>query len=505
MYSVFRWSTGHCSRDRKRSGGQLARAHSFASLDMSELTFLPATEMAGLIRRKKISPLELLKAHLERIEKLNPKLNAFVHWGSEKAWQQARAAEAAVTNRDALGPLHGVPVSIKSSIAVAGVRYEAGTRLRAGYVASQDAVLVCRLKAAGAIVLGTTNTPELLMAWETDNLLYGRTNNPWDLSRTAGGSSGGESAAIASGCSAGGVGSDGGGSIRVPAHFTGICGLKPTPGRIPATGHFPESVGPFALLGVVGPMARTVADLKTLFEVMNGPDDGDTSAAPVPLNWPKPEDLKNVRIGYFEDDGRTPVTPETRVAIQTAAKALREAGFHVELFRPEGLEEARRLWWKVFGIVGGMLLRPLTKGHESELSPILKEFLSWAAAEPAHTGDSLLETWIQRDILRSKIFHQMRDYQILLCPVASIPAFRHGERKWQVDGKTVQYLDAWSYTEWFNLLGMPAVAVPIDKSRDGLPIGVQIAARPWQEELVLSIAEILDKEWGGWQVPAIAD
>ena len=155
----------------------------------------------------------------------------------------------------------------------------------------------------------STNTPELLMAWETDNLLYGRTNNPWDLSRTPGGSSGGEAAAIAAGCSAGGVGSDGGGSIRVPAHFSGICGLKPTPGRIPATGHFPTSVGPFALLGVVGPMARTVADLKVLFEVMQGPDDGDPSSAPVPVRWRRiAGDLKKLRIGYFEDDGRTPVT-----------------------------------------------------------------------------------------------------------------------------------------------------------------------------------------------------
>ncbi len=204
------------------------------------------------------------------------------------------------------------------------MRCEAGTKLREGHVAAQDAPLVARLRQAGAIILGMTNTPELLMAWETDNLLYGRTNNPWDLSRTAGGSSGGEAAAIASGCSAGGVGSDGGGSIRVPAHFSGICGLKPTPGRIPATGHFPSSVGPFALTGVVGPMARTVGDLKILFEVMQGPDDGDPSAAPVPVRWPHDEDLRNIRIGYFEDDGRTPVTPETRAAVRKACKRLAE-------------------------------------------------------------------------------------------------------------------------------------------------------------------------------------
>src|ERR1019366_4456755 len=206
----------------------------------------------------------------------------FVDYQPEVVLAQARAAEKALlrtNNKDGLGPLHGVPLSIKSSIDVAGHRCEAGSRLRAGHVAAEDAPLVTRLRQAGAIILGVTNTPELLMAWETDNLLYGRTNNPWDLSRTPGGSSGGEAAAIAAGCSAGGVGSDGGGSIRVPAHFSGICGLKPTPGRIPATGPFPQSAGPFALIGVVGPMARTVVDLKVLFEAMQGPDDCDPPAA----------------------------------------------------------------------------------------------------------------------------------------------------------------------------------------------------------------------------------
>src|SRR5205807_6284670 len=247
---------------------------------------------------------------------------------------------------------------VKSSIEVAGLRCEAGTRLRAGLVAEKDAPLVGRLRTAGAIILGVTNTPELLMAWETDNLLYGRTNNPWDLERTAGGSSGGEAAAIASGCSAGGVGSDGGGSIRVPAHFSGICGLKPTPGRIPATGHYPNSVGPFALLGVVGPMARTVGDLKVLFEVMQGPDDGDTCAAPVPVTWPADHEVTQRKIGYFEDDGRTLVAPEIRRAVRMAADALANAGIQVEPFRPEGLEEARVLWKRFFVKLGGMVIEP---------------------------------------------------------------------------------------------------------------------------------------------------
>ena len=327
-----------------------------------ELNFLSAIVLAEKIKSKQLTPSEAVEAHLARIGQLNPVLNAFVEVNTEEVRRQAQFAGNAIARNQPLGPLHGVPISIKSSISVAGMRCEAGSHLRKGFTAKADAPLVSRLRAAGAIILGTTNTPELLMAWETDNSLYGRTNNPWDLSRTAGGSSGGEAAAIASGCSVAGVGSDGGGSIRVPAHFTGICGLKSTPGRIPATGHYPVSAGPFALLGVVGPMARTVADLKVMFEVMQGPDIGDPSAAPVPVRWPEQQDLKKIRIGYFEDDGRTPVTPETRSAVQKAAKALSRAGFQVEPFRPKGFDEARELWWKIFGLMGRMLLEPMIAG-----------------------------------------------------------------------------------------------------------------------------------------------
>jgi Asp-tRNA(Asn)/Glu-tRNA(Gln) amidotransferase A subunit family amidase len=471
---------------------------------MTDLTFLPAVFMAEQVRKKKISPAELVEAHLAQIEKLNPRLNAFAQVDAERARRAALDAESEVMHGETLGPLRGVPVSIKSALAVAGLRCESGTRLRAGFVPAQDAPLVARLRAAGAIVLGVTNTPELLMAWETDNLLYGRTNSPWDLERTPGGSSGGEAAAIAAGMPAGGVGSDGGGSIRVPAHFCGICGLKPTPGRIPAAGHFPVSAGPFALIGVVGPMARSVADLKVLFEVMQGPDVGDTCAAPVPVRWPSEEETRKLRVGYFEDDGRTLVTAETRAAVRNAAEALRGAGFQVERFQPEGLEEARQLWWKHFVVAGGMLLRPMFKGRESDLSPILKQFLEWSAADPVLTAQTLLDAWIQRDTLRARFLAQMRQYPILLCPAAAIPAFRHGERSWQVEGKTVNYLDAWSYTEFFNLLGNPAAVVPVGSSSGGLPIGVQIVGRPWEEEQVLAVAAALEQQCGDWKIPPVA-
>ena len=471
---------------------------------MSDLVFLTATLMAERIRKKKLSPVEIVDAHLEQIERMNPKLNAFVQVDAERARQAAHDAEVAVVHEKTLGSLHGIPISIKSSLAVAGMLCESGTRLRAGFVPAQDAPLVARLRTAGAIVLGVTNTPEFLMAWETDNLLYGRTNNPWDLERTAGGSSGGEAAAIAAGMSAGGVGSDGGGSIRVPAHFSGICGLKPTPGRIPATGHYPGSAGPFALIGVVGPMARAVADLKVLFEVMQGPDIGDACTAPVPVRWPTEDEIRKLRVGYFEDDGRTPVTAETRASLRTTAEALRGAGFQVEPFQPEGLEEARRLWHKFFVVAGGALLRPMFEGREFDLSPILKQFLEWSIGEPTLTSKTLLDIWIQRDELRARFHRQMEHYPILLCPAAAIPAFRHGERTWGVEGKTIHYLDAWSYAQFFNLLGNPAAVVPVGHSSEGLPIGVQIVGRPWQEEQVLSVAAALERECGAWKIPPIA-
>src|SRR5258708_34599839 len=348
-----------------------ASALTLALLVMQTSPYPTIQQIAEGIRSKEFSPIEILDAHFKRIDSCEPKLNAFVHLDRE-AGVQAFAAESPLLRGGPLGPLRGVPLTVKSCIDVAGWPCPAGSLLRMGHIARTDAPLVARLKAAGAILLGNTNTPEFLMAYETNNLTHGKTSNPWSLAYSAGGSSGGEAAAIASGCSAGGVGSDGGGSIRVPAHFCGICGLKATPGRIPAIGHFPLCVGPFTVMGVVGPMARTVKDLKLLFEVMQGPDVGDLSAAPVPVRWPSPAELKNARIGYFEDDGRTPVTPETRVAVRRAAEALRHSGFEVEPFHPEGLESARQLWWKFFGGAGGMLCAPMTRGHESDLSPILK-------------------------------------------------------------------------------------------------------------------------------------
>jgi amidase len=401
------------------------------------------------------------------------------------------------------GPLHGLPVTVKSSIATAGYLCEIGSFLHQGEIPAEDAAVVARLRAAGALILGTTNCPELLMAYETANLLHGATRNPWDLDRSPGGSSGGESAAIAAGMSAGGLGSDSGGSVRMPAHCTGICALKPTPGRIPARGHLPPNVGPFATLGAIGPMARTIADVTLLFRTLSGQDPGDPSSPPLALRTPSLDELRASTIGFFEDDSLVPVTPETRSAIHAAAEALCAAGFRVAPFRPRTLEQMRKLWWTFFVQCGAMFYEPEIRGRHERLSPILLEFLSIADSVPPLSTTRLLNAWAELDLLRAKTLQEMHDYPVLLCPVASVPAFRHGERSWMIDGQSVAYLDAVRHTQWFNVLAAPAAVAPVGRSPEGLPIGVQIVARPFEDEIALGVAAVVDAAFG-YHAPPLA-
>jgi amidase len=389
-----------------------------------------------------------------------------------------------------------LPVTIKSSIATAGYRCEIGSLLHKDEIPAEDAVVVGRLRAAGALILGTTNCPEFLMAYESANLLHGRVRNPWDLERSPGGSSGGESAAIAAGLSAGGLGSDSGGSVRVPAHFTGICSLKPTPGRIPGRGHLPPCVGPFSILGAIGPLARTMGDVQLLFRTLAGQDPGDPVSPPVALRTPSLDELRACKVGYFEDDGLVPVTDETRSAVRAAAQALRETGFRVEPFRPRALEQLRKIWWTFFVQCGAMFYEPEIRGRRDRLSPIFAEFLSIAEAAGPLTATELLNAWAELDLLRSRVLAEMKEFPVLLCPVASIPAFRHDERTWSVEGQSVSYLDAVRYTQWFNALAAPAAVVPVGKSPEGLPIGVQVVARPFQDETALAVAACVDAAFG---------
>jgi amidase len=468
----------------------------------SDVVLSPATRQLELLRTGELSVAELAEAHIRQIERLNPQLNAFADFDAERVRERARKHDAWRGSRSRR-PLFGLPVTVKSSIATRGFKCEIGSLLHEGDVPREDAVVVARLRAAGALILGTTNCPEFLMAYETANLLHGRTLNPWDIARTPGGSSGGESAAIAAGMSAAGLGSDSGGSVRVPAHFTGICSLKPTPGRIPGRGHLPPCVGPFSILGAIGPMARTMADVALLFRTLSGQDPYDPASPPIVLREPSLDELRTNTIGFFEDDGLVPVTPETRAAVQAAAVALRDAGFRVEPFRPRTLEQLRQLWWKFFVQCGAMFYAPAIRGRENQLSPIFKEYLGFSEALPPLTATELLDAWAELDLIRSKTLQEMSAHPVLLCPVASIPAFRHGEREWIVEGRVVKYLDAVRHTQWFNALAAPAAVVPVGTSPEGLPIGVQIVARPFHDETALGVAAVVDAAFG-YRPPPIA-
>ena len=467
---------------------------------MAAFNYFSIAETLERFRRKEISPVEMINAHLQRAQALQPKLNAFVHLDAESALAQARQAEAAIQRGEPLRALTGIPLTVKSCIDVAGWPCPAGSLLRKDHVPASDATLVARLESAGAILLGNTNTPEFLMAYETDNRVSGKTSNPWDLSRSAGGSSGGEAAAIASGCSMGGVGSDGGGSIRVPAHFCGICGLKPTPGRIPATGHFPPGAGAFSWIGVVGPMARTVADLRALFEVMAGPDASDALSAPVPLRPIRTEELRGLRIGILESGALGVATPETDAAVHRAGRLLSEQGFHVEPVKLQGLDRALELWWFFFGPVIGDLVRHSTKGQEALLSPILQEYLALTAAEPAVTLESFMAACTNRDLVRAEILRQMKEVPILLSPVSTAPAFKHGAGNYRA-GDAHNYQDTMRFCQWLNLAGFPGLSLPFGQSPEGLPINVQLIGRPHEEEQLLAVAETLEQARGPWQRP----
>jgi Asp-tRNA(Asn)/Glu-tRNA(Gln) amidotransferase A subunit family amidase len=467
---------------------------------MAAFNYFSIAETLEKFRRKEISPVEMITAHLQRAQALRPKLNAFVHLDAESALARARQAEADIQRGEALRALTGIPLTVKSCIDVAGWPCPAGSLLRKDYVPASDATLVARLETAGAILLGNTNTPEFLMAYETDNLVSGKTSNPWDLSRSAGGSSGGEAAAIASGCSMGGVGSDGGGSIRVPAHFSGICGLKPTPGRIPATGHFPPGAGAFSWIGVVGPMARTVADIRALFEVMAGPDAGDALSAPVPLRPIRAEELRGLRIGILESGALGAATRETQAAVHRAGRLLDEQGFPVEPVRLQGLDCALELWWFFFGPVIGDLIRHSMKDQEELLSPMLREYLAATAAEPTVTLESFMTACTNRDLVRAEILRQMKEVPVLLSPVSTAPAFQHGAGNYR-SGDAHNYRDTMRYCQWLNLTGFPGFSLPFGQSPEGLPINIQLIARPHEEELLLAVAETLEQARGPWQKP----
>jgi Asp-tRNA(Asn)/Glu-tRNA(Gln) amidotransferase A subunit family amidase len=459
---------------------------------MSSTSFASITETLDRYQTKQSSPVEVVTAHLDRIQRLQPKLKAFVHIDAESALARARNAESLISQGQPLKPLTGIPLTVKSNLDVAGWPCPAGSLLRKDYVPILDAPLVARLESAGAILLGNTNTPEFLMAYETDNLLTGKTSNPWNLAYSAGGSSGGEAAAIASGCSMGGVGSDGGGSIRTPAHFCGICGLKPTPGRIPGTGHFPPCTGAFSWLGVAGPMARTVADLRLLFEIIAGPDPGDALTAPVPICKIDKRELRGLRIGILENPELGRASPETLSIIRRATQHLCDLDYRVEPITLKQLDRALELWWFFFGPCVANLIRDGARGQEASLSPMLQHYLDVCAAEPPVTLDSFQRACNERDLLRVGLLRQLRDIPILLSPVSTAPAFKHGQGTYR-PGDPHNYRDTMRFCQWLNLAGFPGLSLPFGHSPEGLPINIQLIARPYEEDLLLAVAESLEQ------------
>ena len=466
---------------------------------MEELTANSACQLALLIRTRTVSPVEVVEAHLQRIERLNPSLNAIVTLAPDLL-DQARAAEAELMSGRALGPLHGVPLSVKDSIDTQGLRTTSGSRLLADNVPDRDATVVARLKAAGAIILGKTNTPEMAIPYETDNPVFGRTNNPHALDRTPGGSSGGEAAAISAGLSAAGIGSDLSGSIRVPAHFCGIVGLKPTTGRVPVDGHTPRVTGLLSIGACIGPMARTVADLALLFGVI------DDAAQIEPALERGASALRGLRISWYAGDGVAPVTDETRTAVLAAAQALSHAGLEVTEEQPPGVSQGARLWIELFARAASEQLREIYQDREDEAGPIVSTVLrnselATGLPEKISKAEPATAAVLERERWREDLLRWMKTTPLILAPVGATPAFEHGAQRLTVNGESISVFRAFSYSQTFNVFGLPSVVVPAARSAAGLPIGVQIVGRPFEEGTVLAAAAAIEEALGGWQRP----
>ena len=458
----------------------------------NELIFASARALAQAIRAKQVSSSEVVGACLERMATVNPRLNAVVQVTAETARARARAADAALARGEVWGPLHGVPMTIKDSLDTAGVISTGGTHGRRATIPSEDATAVARLRAAGAILLGKTNTPELTLSIETDNLIYGRTNNPYDPALTPGGSSGGEAAIIAAGGSPLGLGSDSGGSIRQPAHFCGIAGLKPTSGRVPRTGHILSfDVGAMESVTQIGPLARRVEDLGLALSLIAGPDWRDPAIVPMPLGDPQAVALRDLRVAFSSDNGVVSPTPETVETVRAAARALSPAVAGLREDRPPEVENTTDLWMQLAVADGSAWIRRLLEqAGTTEVHPVFKKrFLEREAISSAEFGQLLARL----DRVRSGMLSFLEAYDVIICPVNAYPAMPHAAVFEQGIG--------WSYTRIYNLTGWPVVVVRCGTSPEGLPIGVQVVARPWREDVALAVAGYLEAALGGWQPP----
>ncbi|MFQ5896947.1 MAG: amidase [Candidatus Methylomirabilia bacterium] len=465
-----------------------------------ELCWMSAVELAGAIRRKRVSPVEVVSAVLARIERLNPTLNAYCTVTAEAARRAARAAERALMRKGArLGPLHGVPFSIKDLLITKGVRTTWGSRLYDDHIPSEDAPAVERLTAAGGILVGKTNTPAFGWIGATHNLVFGITRSPWNPEQTPGGSSGGAGAAVASGMAPLAVGTDGGGSIRIPASFSGIFGIKPSFGRVP--------VYPFSAawsLSHAGPMTRTVADAALMLNVLAGPDERDLASLPAQqidfLKSLRGKSLKGLRVAWSPDLGYATVDPEVQTVCEKAARQFREFGCRVEAAGP-GWPSPHEAWEVIF--CGGIATRlaPYLPERRQEIEGglvrIIEDALKWSPTE-------YVQAWFDRLTFCDHVRKFFARYDLLLTPTVACPPFRVGiDNPAEIAGRPIPIYGWIPFTYPFNLTGQPAASVPCGFTRDGLPIGLQIVGRRFDDQTVLRASACFEaaQPWAGKRPP----
>ncbi len=469
-----------------------------------ELFFAPASQLLQMLRSRQVSAAEMVSAFIERIESLNHQVKSVVTLVEERAAEESDEADRRLSGREDIRPLEGLPITIKDSIETKGVRSTDGMKILEHHVPTEDAPTVARLRAAGAIVIAKTNIPEMAMDYDCDNPLFGPTNNPWHVGRVPGGSSGGEAASLASGMCALGLGSDYRGSIRVPSHFCGVVGLKPTWGSIPMTGHLPPGIGampPVAHMGTIGPMARYVDDLTQAYNILRGPHPSTPYTVPTLEAHPEKVNLKKTACAFFTDvESAAPVAAEIRAATERAARALSKIGVPVEQKTPP-IKEAERIWMDYAMADGGQLLKEMMAGREHMSRERLR--LGLMASKESKSAADFFRTSIERDTLRVQLQQFMERYPIIVGPPFCITAFEHGAMNVDIDGKMFDLFAAGWPTAWVNCAGLPAAVVPAGQDRDGLPIGVQVVGRAFDEETVLAFAKALEQELGGFKKPPL--